>query len=67
MPCAPCNKRKNQQFEVVGQDGTGKVLFTSGSKATADAVAKRYPGSSVRTKGEAPAAKPIVPAIPTEK
>lgn len=65
MGCA-CNQ-KRQQFEVVGQGGAGKVLFSSGSKATADAVAKRYPGSTVRTKGEAPAAKPFVPAIPTEK
>ncbi|HSA48637.1 MAG TPA: hypothetical protein VLH10_00795 [Yinghuangia sp.] len=29
----------------------GKVVFTSASKPTADAVSKRYTGSTVREKG----------------
>lgn len=48
MACA-C-KGKRQQFEVVADDGSGKVLFTSGSEATAKAVSKRYAGSTVREK-----------------
>ncbi|MDH6189134.1 hypothetical protein EES44_24330 [Streptomyces sp. ADI96-15] len=55
MACA-C-KGKRQQFEVVAADG-GKVLFTSGSEATAKAVSKRYAGSTVREKPKAtPAAR----------
>jgi len=53
MPCACQSKR--QQFEVVTE--AGKVVFTSSSKPTADTVAKRYPGSSVREKAKAGAAK----------
>lgn len=44
-----CNK-KRQQFEVVAE--TGKVVFTSGSRPTADAVSRRYPGSTVREKAK---------------
>ena len=47
MGCS-CNK-KREQFEVVTPNG--KVVFTSASRPTADAVAKRYPGSSVRPTG----------------
>ncbi|MFI9026308.1 hypothetical protein [Streptomyces sp. NPDC053560] len=46
MGCA-C-KDKRQKYEVVGT--TGKVLFRSGSKATAQAVSRRYPGSTVEEK-----------------
>ncbi|MEW2633347.1 hypothetical protein AB0903_17245 [Streptomyces sp. NPDC048389] len=46
MPCA-CQKNR-QQWEVVAS--TGKVVFTSASKPTADTVAKRYPDSTVREK-----------------
>ncbi|MGW6391213.1 hypothetical protein ACWFR1_12090 [Streptomyces sp. NPDC055103] len=50
MACA-CQK-KRQQFEVVADDGKGKVLFTSGSESTAKAVSNRYPGSAVREKAK---------------
>ncbi|MEU2487043.1 hypothetical protein ABZ593_20845 [Streptomyces sp. NPDC012617] len=56
MGCA-CNKNK-KQFQVVADGGSGKVLFTSASEATAKAVSKRYDNSLVREKPkEAPAAK----------
>ncbi|QKW06938.1 hypothetical protein HUT18_11570 [Streptomyces sp. NA04227] len=48
MPCA-C-KGKREQFEVVTE--AGKVVFTSGSQPTANAVSKRYKGSSVRPKAK---------------
>ncbi|GGZ23345.1 hypothetical protein GCM10010387_15600 [Streptomyces inusitatus] len=48
MPCS-CGKKRNR-FEVVAE-GTGKVLFTSSSEGTANAVSKRYPGSTVRESG----------------
>ncbi|MFP3118142.1 hypothetical protein [Streptomyces sp. Iso 434] len=51
MACSCQSKR--QKFEVVTKEG--KVAFTSASKPTAQAVAKRYPGSTVRD-----AAKPGV-------
>ncbi|MFE4796228.1 hypothetical protein ACFRFL_14195 [Streptomyces sp. NPDC056708] len=47
MACA-CQK-KRQQWEVVADGGSGKVMY-SGTKATATAVAKRYPNSVVREK-----------------
>lgn len=43
----------------------GKVVFTSGSKPTADAVSKRYPGSTVREKAKSKVATPKTAA--TEK
>ncbi|MFE0630807.1 hypothetical protein ACFW3D_28085 [Streptomyces sp. NPDC058864] len=46
MPCSCQSER--QRFEVVAS--SGKVAFTSGDKATADTVAKRYPYSVVRKK-----------------
>lgn len=58
MPCS-CNKGR-QQFEVVAE--SGKVVFTSASKPTADTVAKRYPNSTVREKGK-DAAAPEPPAL----
>ena len=59
MGCS-CNKGR-KQFEVVTDGGSGKVVFTSASKPTADTVAKRNPGSMVREKGaDVPAA--TVPA-----
>ncbi|MEU9033763.1 MULTISPECIES: hypothetical protein [unclassified Streptomyces] len=48
MPCS-CQKNK-QQYEVVAE--SGKVVFTSASKPTADTVAKRYPNSEVRAKAK---------------
>ncbi|MFF7211657.1 hypothetical protein ACFZAU_14160 [Streptomyces sp. NPDC008238] len=42
-----------QQFEVVTPNG--KVVFTTGNKATAEAVGKRHQGSEVREKGKTPA------------
>ncbi|MGW3736662.1 hypothetical protein [Streptomyces sp. NPDC005148] len=57
MACS-CNKKNRETHEVVTE--AGKVVFTSSSKPTADAVAKRYPNSEVRTKpkaGAQPAAK----------
>ncbi|WP_284576806.1 hypothetical protein [Streptomyces sp. 2P-4] len=52
MGCA-CNKNK-RQYEVVAENG--KVVFTSGIEATANTVAKRYPGSTVREQPKATAA-----------
>ncbi|MFF2964236.1 hypothetical protein ACFVT1_36335 [Streptomyces sp. NPDC057963] len=49
MACS-CQKNR-QQYEVVAAGG--KVVFTTGSKPTADSVAKRYPGSEVREKAKA--------------
>lgn len=49
MACA-CQKNK-QQYEVVAS--TGKVVFTSASRPTADTVARRYEGSTVREKAKA--------------
>ncbi|MFE4329631.1 hypothetical protein ACFRQM_09265 [Streptomyces sp. NPDC056831] len=46
MACA-CQKNR-KQFEVVTE--AGKVVFTSTIRSTADNVAKRYPGSTVREK-----------------
>ncbi|MEU1623105.1 hypothetical protein ABZ479_38170 [Streptomyces sp. NPDC005722] len=51
MACS-CQSKK-QQLEVVTPNG--KVVFTTGNKATAEAVGKRYPGSEVREKGKTPA------------
>lgn len=44
MPCS-CNS-KRQQWEVV--TAAGKSVFKSASKATADTVSGRYPGSTVK-------------------
>ncbi|MDX2648440.1 hypothetical protein PV341_33685 [Streptomyces sp. PA03-1a] len=49
MPCSCQSKR--EQFEVVAT--SGKVVFTSGNKATAETVATRYPDSEVRKKAPA--------------
>ncbi|WP_433856661.1 hypothetical protein [Streptomyces kronopolitis] len=46
MGCSCKNKR--EQWEVIG--AAGKVLFTSGSQPTANAVSRRYPGSEVQKK-----------------
>lgn len=51
MACS-CQNNRNQ-FEVVAANG--KVVFTSSSKPTADAVAKRYPDSEVREQPKTPA------------
>jgi hypothetical protein len=48
MGCSCGGKR--QQFQVVAENG--KVVFT-GTKATAEAVAKRYANSSIREEGSA--------------
>jgi hypothetical protein len=55
MACS-CNKNRTQ-YEVVADGGNGKVLYTSGSKHTADAVGKRYAGSIVREQAPATAKK----------
>lgn len=47
MGCACKNKR--DQWEVVSS--AGKILFTSGSQPTAQAVSRRYQGSTVQKKG----------------
>ncbi|MCM1964844.1 hypothetical protein [Streptomyces sp. G1] len=66
MACACGNKNKGK-FQVIASNG--KTVFTSGSKDTADGVAKRYPGSKVEEVGKpATAAKtdptPAAPAAP---
>ncbi|MCX4550598.1 MULTISPECIES: hypothetical protein [unclassified Streptomyces] len=43
MACS-CSK-KRQQWEVVAAGGKGKVLYSSVSKATSEAVARRYKDS----------------------
>ncbi|MBT2453256.1 hypothetical protein [Streptomyces sp. ISL-86] len=48
MGCA-CNKNK-KQWQVVADGGSGRVLFTSTSEATAKAVSKRYENSEVQEK-----------------
>lgn len=50
MVCS-CSKKNRETHEVVTE--AGKVVFTSSSKPTADAVSKRYPNSEVRTKAKA--------------
>ena len=56
MACSCGQKR--QQWEVVADNG--KVVFT-GSKATAQAVSKRYDNSKVREKGAEQATEPATP------
>lgn len=46
MGCA-CNKNRDQ-FEVVRDGGTGRVVFRSGNQSTALGVAGRYTNSVVR-------------------
>lgn len=46
MGCS-CQKGR-EQFEVVREGGTGKVVFRSGVQSTAVTVAARYPNSIVR-------------------
>ncbi|MEU6928952.1 hypothetical protein AB0A05_07285 [Streptomyces sp. NPDC046374] len=48
MPCSCASNKK--QFEVVADEGNGRVLFTSSSEPTAKAVSKRYENSVVREK-----------------
>lgn len=64
MGCG-CGKNR-QQHEVVVDD---RVVYISTSEHTAKAVAKRYPGSTVRPKGAATAQPatadaPATPAAP---
>jgi hypothetical protein len=54
MGCSCGGKRA--QFQVVTENG--KVVFT-GTKATADAVAKRYANSTVQEAGTPTAAKSV--------
>lgn len=54
MGCA-CNNKNRETYEVVS--AAGKVLFTSGSKPTAEAVSKRYADSEVRIKEKPGAAQ----------
>lgn len=53
MPCSCQQNRNRTQYEVVTDGGDGRVVFTTGSKPTADTVAQRYTGSIVREKGSA--------------
>jgi hypothetical protein len=51
MACSCQNKR--QAFEVITAAAANRperVAFTSANQATAEAVAKRYPGSTIRDK-----------------
>ncbi|MFF4391448.1 hypothetical protein ACFY0G_32365 [Streptomyces sp. NPDC001552] len=63
MACGPCQARNKNRptFEVFGKDAKGKekVFFTSPSKATAEAVSKRYPNSEVRATGKDAAPAPV--------
>jgi len=59
MACA-CNKGKKKQYEVTHK---GKVVFTTPSRPTADAVSKRYVGSVVREKSNTPATRSAAPAV----
>jgi hypothetical protein len=49
MACACAKNRIQYQVIVPG----GRVAYTSTSKQTADAVAKKYPGSEVKATGPA--------------
>lgn len=49
MGCA-CQKNR-KQYEVVLENGAGRVVYTSTSEPTAKAVSRRYAGSVVREKG----------------
>ena len=64
MPCA-CQGGKGaaarDTFDVVAQ--SGRVVYSSPSKPTAEAVARRYPNSKVVPKGKNAAA----PATATQK
>ncbi|MEW2568326.1 hypothetical protein [Streptomyces sp. NPDC047070] len=56
MACGSCAQRAAARagrptYEVVSK--TGKVLFSSPSKPTADAVSRRYQGSKVEEAGKA--------------
>lgn len=51
MACACKGNAARPNFEVVVAGGTGKVAFTSSSKATAASVGRRYPDSVIRLKG----------------
>jgi hypothetical protein len=44
-----CGSKNRKQYEVVTD--AGKVVYTSASKPSADGVARRYEGSTVREKG----------------
>lgn len=59
MPCGCQNKGTagRPMFEVVAQ--SGKVVFSSPSRPTADAVGRRYPNSSVRPAGGTAAKNPV--------
>ncbi|MCX4458665.1 hypothetical protein OOK58_42920 [Streptomyces sp. NBC_01728] len=48
MACS-CQKGNKARYEVVvTTDGKEKVVFSSGSKPTAETVGKRYAGSTIR-------------------
>lgn len=66
-----CGKGKTG-FQVIASNGN--VVYESTSKATADAIGRRYPGSTVRDKSApapvaAPAPAPVTakPVMKTEK
>lgn len=43
-----CGCKKDKRFEVVA--ASGSVIYSTDNKPTADAVSRRYPGSSVKEK-----------------
>lgn len=59
MPCSCQGKgaAARQGFDVVAQ--SGKVVYSSPSKPTAEAVARRYPNSKVVPKGQNAAAEGV--------
>ncbi|MFC8465994.1 hypothetical protein [Streptomyces sp. NPDC057250] len=65
MGCS-CNKGR-AQYEVVADGGNGRVLYTSSSEPTAQAVGKRYAGSIVRQKGATATAAKKATATPAAK
>ncbi|MEC3995001.1 hypothetical protein VSR01_16270 [Actinacidiphila sp. DG2A-62] len=46
-----CGNKNRKMYEVV--NAAGKVVYTSASKPSADGVARRYEGGTVREKGAA--------------
>jgi hypothetical protein len=57
MGCACGNKNKTT-YKVTAPDG--KVLYSSPSKPTATAVARRYPGSTVTEVTPSGTASPVI-------
>lgn len=61
MPCSCQGKGANRDtFDVVAK--SGKVVYSSPSKATAEQVGRRYPESSVVPRGKNATAAQAAPA-----